>query len=130
VAGAFLGGGIYAVGGRRGSLATNTGRVDVYEPGAGAWRRAPDAPTPRGGIAAASFAGRVFVYGGEASGGTFAQTEAYDPATAAWESLVPMPTARHGLGAAVAPDGVHVLAGGPRPGFTYSGAHERMRPAG
>jgi hypothetical protein len=41
--------------------------------------------------------------------------------------MAPMPTARHGLGAAVVGDMIYVLAGGPKPGATYSAVNEAFR---
>jgi len=39
-----------------------------------------------------------------------------------------MPTPRHGMGAAVLGDRVHVIAGGTRPGFAATPAHEAYVP--
>jgi hypothetical protein len=39
-----------------------------------------------------------------------------------------MPTARHGLGAAPVRDQIFVVAGGPRPGATYSAVNEVFTP--
>jgi hypothetical protein len=38
--------------------------VDAYRPGAGAWTRLPDLPTPRHGLALAAVAGRVYAIAG------------------------------------------------------------------
>ena len=76
------------------------------------------------GIAAAELEGEIFVFGGEAPEGTFDQVEGYDPESDSWTAYAPMPTARHGLGAAVVDGRVHVISGGPRPGGSYSDAHE------
>jgi non-specific serine/threonine protein kinase len=124
--GAYLDGKVYAIGGRVGSLESNTGRVDVFDPATGQWSTGPELPTPRGGLAAATLGDRIVVVGGEGVRGTFATAEALN-LSGVWTSLPPMPTARHGLGAAAVGDGVHVLAGGPRPGLTFSGAHERLQ---
>ena len=85
-------------------------------------------PTARSGIAAATLGGRVFVFGGEATTGTFNQVEAYDPAGDAWSGWAPMPTARHGLGAAAVGGRIFVISGGPSPGGSYSAAHEVFTP--
>ena len=57
-------------------------------------------------------------------GRTFDDAEAYDPATNSWSVLPPMPIARHGLGAASVGGAMHVISGGPRPGFTYSDVNQ------
>ena len=53
------------------------------------WERLPDMRKPRGGIAAATVAGRVVVVGGEEAGGTIGEVEVYDPATARLEPPAP-----------------------------------------
>lgn len=121
-----VGGVVYAVGGRKLSLETNTGALEAYDPALGRWSALPGMPTPRGGIAAAGFRERLVVVGGEASSGTFHEVEAYDPLAQSWSSLPPMPTARHGLGVAIAGERLYVMLGGPRPGFTVSGAVESL----
>ena len=73
--------------------------------------------------------GRVYVFGGETRRRTFAEAERYDPAAERWEALPPMPTARHGLGAAAVDGAIYAVAGGPEPGFAFSGANERLLPA-
>lgn len=39
-----------------------------------------------------------------------------------------MPTARHGLGVAVIGQSIYVLAGGPKPGASYSSVNEVFTP--
>lgn len=124
--GAFLDGKVLAVAGRDLSFETNTGRLDAYDPVTDAWTEAAPMPTPRGGVGAVAVAGRLVVVGGEATSGTFAEVEAFDPATGAWAALPPLPEPRHGVGAAALDGALHALAGGPEPGFTYSGTHERL----
>jgi hypothetical protein len=68
------------------------------------------------------------VFGGEAPAGTFGQVEAYDAAAGRWSALPPMPTPRHGLAAVALGGRIHVLSGGPRPGGSYSDAHEVLAP--
>jgi hypothetical protein len=75
-----------------------------------------------------TLADKVFVFGGEAPAGTFDQVEAYEPSTDAWTAWAPMPTARHGLGAAVVGQRIFVIAGGPRPGGSFSRANEVLMP--
>lgn len=87
-------------------------------------------PTARGGIAVVALGGRLFVFGGEESAGTFAQTEVYDPVTDRWTAMAPMPTARHGLGAAAVGGKIYVIGGGVRPGASTSGFNEVFDPFG
>ena len=56
--------------------------------------------------------GRIYVFGGEATDGTFGENEAYDPARDTWQAMAPMPTARHGLGSAVMHGSIYVISGG------------------
>ncbi len=115
---------VYAVGGRTGGIGTNLGAAEVFDPETGGWTALPDMPTPRGGIAAAATAnGFIVAPGGEAST-TFADAEAYDVRSERWVALSPMPTPRHGLGVVALGDVVFVIAGGPEPGFAFSGANE------
>jgi hypothetical protein len=66
------------------------------------------------------------VLGGEEGAGTIAEVEAFDPRGTRWRRLADMPTPRHGLGAVAWRDGVVALAGGPRPGFSFSAAVEAL----
>lgn len=130
LAGAFLGGKVYAVGGRDLTLGSNTGRLDAYDPATNAWAQLAPMPTPRGGIGAAALAGRVWVFGGEANGGvTFSAAEGFDPASG-WAAGAPMPTSRHGLGVAQLGGHIYVEAGGPIAGLTVTDKNERMRVLG
>jgi hypothetical protein len=132
---AALGGLVYAVGGRGGSIGPNmnTGALEAFDPALGAWLPAlAPMPTPRSGHAVAVFAGRIFAFGGEGNTGDplgiFDETEAYDPATNEWEPFEPMPTGRHGVGSAVLDDGVHLPGGADIAGFGASDAHEVFVP--
>ena len=116
---------IYVIGGRLGgSYGRNLAVNEVYDPVTDRWRTRAPMPTPRSGVAAAVLDGEILVFGGEATTGTFDEVEGYDPESDSWRSYAPMPTARHGLGAAVVGDRVHVIAGGPRPGGSYSDLNE------
>jgi hypothetical protein len=128
-----LEGRLHAVGGRTATIlpVPGAGAHEVYDPATGEWEEEPPLPTPRSGIAAAAFAGRLLVFGGEGAGGapgTFREVEAWDPDTEKWSPLPPMPTGRHGIGAAVLADGVHVPGGGPVQGFGVTGVHEVFVP--
>jgi hypothetical protein len=64
--------------------------------------------------------------GGEAPGGTLRRAYAYDVAARRWRRLADLPTPRHGLGVVALGGRVRVLAGGPSPGLTVSGANESL----
>lgn len=122
LAAASVDGALYAVGGRKQSLTTNTSRVDVFADGE--WTRIEDMPTPRGGLAAAVMDGLVFVFGGEEPEGTFGAAEFWSPASEEWLQAPDMPTPRHGLGAATLAGRIVVVGGGTEPGLSVSGAAE------
>ena len=84
--------------------------------------------TARSGIAAVVLGGRIFVFGGEATSGTFNQVESYDPKTGNWTAHARMPSARHGLGAAVVDGRIYVISGGRTPGGSASSANEIFTP--
>jgi N-acetylneuraminic acid mutarotase len=103
VVGAAVGSKLYVIGGRDGSIASITARVDVYDATTGTWARGPDLPTGRGGHAAAVLDGRIVVFGGEghhANAGVFPHAEVFDTLTSTWARALDMPTPRHGTGAA------------------------------
>jgi len=116
---------LYAIGGRiKSSYRHNLDTHEAYDIQKDRWTRKAPLPTTRSGIASALLDGVIFVFGGESPDGTFNKNEAYDPKTDRWTAMTPMPTARHGLGAAVINKRIHVLCGGPRPGGSFSDAHE------
>ncbi len=121
--------GLYAIGGRRNvDFARNVDANEQYDPTSKAWAVRAPLPMARSGIAAAALGGRIYVFGGEASSGTFDENDAYDRHTDTWQTLEPMPTARHGLGAAVVGDTIYVIGGGPTPGLSVSGVNEAFTP--
>lgn len=102
---------------------------EIYDPADDSWSEGPPLPTGRSGVAVVERDGRLYVFGGETftdPARTFDEAEVYDPAAERWETLPPMPTPRHGLGAAVVEDVIHVVSGGPAPGYAYSTANERL----
>jgi N-acetylneuraminic acid mutarotase len=127
-AAAVIAGVVYVFGGRDETTAEMTS-TEAFDPATGRWREVAPMPTGRSGIAAAVMDGNALVFGGETFGSdrkTFDEAEAYDPLTDTWTTLPPMPTARHGLGAATVGGRIHVLAGGPEAGLSYSGANESL----
>ena len=99
IAGAALGGKIYAVGGQYlgDEDSGNQRYVNVYDPAEDSWARAADLPQPLGHISAATFvyAGRLVVVMGTTQE-RLRTTEviAYNPVTDSWEQLTNMPKAR------------------------------------
>ncbi|MGH2841121.1 MAG: Kelch repeat-containing protein, partial [Solirubrobacteraceae bacterium] len=120
----------------RGSLYVLAGRaagkgnyavVERYVPATRRWLRVKKMRKARGGIAAATVAGRIVVVGGEEGAGTIAEVEAYDPRRRRWRYLKRLPTPRHGLGAIAYKGSIYVLEGGPTPGLSYSRRVEALR---
>ncbi|MDQ3941419.1 MAG: hypothetical protein M3238_08725 [Actinomycetota bacterium] len=118
---------VWVVAGRTGGLDTNMDRVERFSPRHRRWKRVPDIPTARGGLAAAATRnGFVVAAGGEEPNGTFDEVEAFDIPRGRWRALPDMPTARHGLGVVAVGNIIYVLAGGPQPGLTFSAANEAI----
>ena len=116
--------------GRRleGNHARNLDAHHAYDPATNTWTPRARLPLARSGLAAAVLGPRLFVFGGENPSGTVGQVDAYDPAADTWTALAPMPTPRHGLAAIPLRGRIHVLSGGPRPGASFSSAHEILTP--
>jgi N-acetylneuraminic acid mutarotase len=127
LAAAATGGRVYAIGGRAAGIDTNTATFEVYDAAARRWDRLAPLPEARGGTGAAAFGGRIVSAGGEQPEGTIASVYAYDPRAGRWSRLPDLPTPRHGLGVVAAGGRVWVVAGGPSPGLTVSGAVESLR---
>jgi N-acetylneuraminic acid mutarotase len=96
---------LFVVGGYTGGRLkwTPLGTTFEFDPAENTWRGRSQMPSPRGGLAAAAVAGRIYAVGGSGDGVSNAN-EIYDLATDRWLSGNPMPTARDHL-AAVALDG-------------------------
>ncbi|MEH1123894.1 Kelch repeat-containing protein [Micromonospora sp. CPCC 206061] len=123
--GAGFGGLVYTVGGRAGGQGNFTA-FEVYDPGTGQWRKLPDLPTRRGGLAAAATcSGRIVAVGGEADA-TFEEAEVYDVRAGTWQALPPLPTPRHGLGVVAIGTSIYTLSGGPRPGLHVANTTEAI----
>lgn len=99
LAGAAVGGKIYAIGGQRlgdedyGNLRV----VEAYDPQQGSWERVADLPRPLGHISSGTFSYRgriVVVMGVTQERVKLSDIIAYDPKANAWDSLTPMPGGR------------------------------------
>ncbi len=121
-----LAGRVYALGGRLAGYDTNLATVQAYDPRANRWSRLPDLPAPRGGTGAAAIAGRIVSVGGESPAGTNRTVWALRPGARAWTALPDLTTPRHGIGVVSFGGRVWVIAGGPQPGLTVSGAVESL----
>jgi non-specific serine/threonine protein kinase len=119
---------VYAIGGRAAGIDTNVKAFEVFNAQAKRWRALASLPTARGGTGAAALGGRIISAGGEEPAGTIRTVFAYDVAGRRWSRLPDLPTPRHGLGVVAVNDRVWVLAGGPEPGLTVSGAVESLKP--
>jgi N-acetylneuraminic acid mutarotase len=122
------GGRIYALGGRTGGISGILSVVEEYDPGTGIWATKTPMPTARGGVASATLAQYIVVFGGEGNSldpdGVFEETEAYDSIADKWISLPPMPTPRHGIGAALVGQLVYIPGGASQQGLAVTGIQE------
>ncbi len=121
-----LGGTVYAIGGRRAGYDTNLATVEAYDPRTNRWKRLPDLPDARGGTGAAAIRGRIISIGGESPHGTERSVWALRPGARRWVRVPDLPTPRHGLGVVAVAGHVWVVAGGPTPGLSVSGATEGL----
>ncbi len=99
LAGAALGGRVYAIGGQFGNdeEAQNRAEVHRYDPAADRWTRVADLPAGRGHTTASALAdrGRLLVLGGTENGNVASrQVTAYDPELDAWTRLPDLPAGR------------------------------------
>jgi N-acetylneuraminic acid mutarotase len=101
---------IYAIGGRSGG--SDFGDVDVYDPATNRWTSGPKIP-PRGTAGAASYRGRIYLFGGEsqASGRTLRSVLRLDPGGTAWKVGPTMPAAKGFARVVLFHDAVYVVGG-------------------
>lgn len=83
----------------------------VLDTTTGRWRRLPSLPTPRYAHTVTLHDGRIYVIGGDGSGGPVEQVDVFDPATGAWSTGAPMPQARGSHDAVSLGEVVYVLGG-------------------
>jgi hypothetical protein len=108
---------LYAVAGRRLSLASNLAVMESYDLATDTWRTEPSVPTPRGGHGVAVLGGSAYVIGGETPERALDTVEAFDLATRTWRQAPAIPTPRHGFVAAVLAERLWVVGGGSVPAF-------------
>ncbi len=111
---------VYVIGGRVAAafigVGSNVDVVEEYDPATDSWGAVrARMPTARSAIASGTFAGKIYVTGGEGQTGqymmTFRALEAYDPAANRWTVLPNMPVSRHGLAGAVVGNRLHMVSG-------------------
>ena len=125
LAAAAAGGRVYAIAGRT-ATGGNFKVVESLDPAGGPWRAEPELLEARGGIDADEVAGRLCVAGGEEPAATIASVECLDGGR--WTTVSRLARPRHGLAVVALGDGLHVVAGGERPGLSVSGIHEVVKP--
>jgi N-acetylneuraminic acid mutarotase len=123
-------GAVYVVAGRTAGFDTNLDLVEAYVPSQRTWSRLPPVPGRRGGTGATTAANAVVSVGGEATEGTIRSVYRFDLATRRWRRLPDMRTPRHGLAVVGFRGRVYAIAGGPTPGFSFSGANEYLQLGG
>ncbi len=101
---------LYIAGGLRGSAVADT---SVYDPQTDAWTELSPMPHGVDHATAATFDGKLYVFGGRFRNieRHVNHVQIYDPATDSWSLGTPMPTSRAGLASAVLGGRVHVLGG-------------------
>jgi serine/threonine-protein kinase PknK len=113
---------VYVIGGRSPNLDTvERLRFRDGKP-AGRWTLAPRLGFSRSGNGAATVNGTICTAGGEESAGTIAPIECLHRGR--WEHIGDMAVPRHGLAVVAVGDALHLIAGGPEPGFAFSVVHE------
>jgi Kelch motif/Galactose oxidase, central domain len=114
---------VYAIAGRNPDGATRS--VESFIIGSDQWNDEGALHDARSGIGAGTTSsGRVCTGGGEVPGrpDTVPSIECYDGER--WRRVADMAAPRHGLAVVAEGKRVHLVAGGPQPGFSFSDAHE------
>lgn len=125
LAAASAAGRIFALGGRKGSVAKSLATTEAFNPAAQEWEALPDMEVARSGHAAVEHGGRVYVLGGETKERTVSEIEILDPKKESWSTFdVPMMSPRHGFAAVAWKDRIYAIGGGRRPGFSVSDMNE------
>ena len=89
--------------------------TEAYNPATDTWVEKAPMPTPRDGLGAAAFQGKVYCFGGRNVSKDYSIStnvnEAYDTETDSWETRTPMPTARSGLQASEVGGKIYLIGG-------------------
>ena len=119
---ATVNGVIYVLGGSQRYNVTDTGfsymsinSTEAYSPATDTWTQKTPMPTPRDGLAAAAFQGKIYCFGGRNVSKDYSIStnvnEVYDTETDSWETRTPMPTARSGLQASEVGGKIYLISG-------------------
>ena len=111
---------LYAVGGRRLEVTSNTAAVQRFDPAADRWIQLPAAPGKVSDAGAAIVGGRLIVAGGESIGTVFSTVWAYDLASSTWSILPNLAEPRHGLAVAAIGNTLYAIDGASQPGHNAS----------
>jgi RNA polymerase sigma factor (sigma-70 family) len=110
---------IYAIGGV-GAGGANFGKtlsaVEEYDPVKDTWTKKSDMPTPRDCFSAKVFDNKIYILGGENSGGdnfgpAIPEVLEYDPIADRWTKKSNMPTPRIGSGAVLVDNKIYTIGG-------------------
>jgi Kelch motif/Galactose oxidase, central domain len=116
---------VFAIGGRSPNLdSVERVRFRGGEPDA-EWEAAPTLEFSRSGHGAATVGGTVCTAGGEEEAGTIAPIECLRDGS--WEHVADMTVPRHGIAVVAVGDELHLVSGGPEPGFAFSVDHEVLQ---
>ena len=110
---------LYAVGGRRIEVTSNTAAVQRFDPATDRWVQLPAAPGKVSDAGAAVVGGRLIVVGGESIGTVFSTVWAYDLASSTWSSLPNLAAPRHGLAVAAIGSTLYAIDGASHPDTTH-----------
>jgi len=111
---------LYAVGGRRLEVTSNTAAVQRFDPVADRWVQLPVAPGKVSDAGAAIVGGRLIVVGGESIGTVFKTVWAYDLASSTWSVLPSLAAPRHWLGVTAIGNTLYAIDGASQPGHNAS----------
>jgi len=113
---------VYVMGGSQRYNTSDTGfsymsinSTEAYDPATDTWVDKAPMPTPRDGLGAAVFQGKIYYFGGRNVSKDYSISinvnEVYDPETNSWEIKTPMPTARSGLQASKVDEKIYLIGG-------------------
>jgi N-acetylneuraminic acid mutarotase len=111
---------LYAVGGRKLEVTTNTAAVQRFDPNADRWTQLPAVPSKVSDCGVAIVGGRLIVVGGESTGTVFGTVRAYDLTTSTWSNLPNLAVARHGLAVAAIGNTLYAIDGAAKTGHNAS----------
>jgi non-specific serine/threonine protein kinase len=111
---------LYAVGGRRLEVTSDTAAVQRFDPKADRWVQLKAAPGKVSDAGAAIVGGRLIVAGGESIGTVFSTVWAYDLTSSTWSTLPNLAAPRHGLAVAAIGTTLYAIDGASQPGHNAS----------